>query len=83
MFNKFYPLKLLSAIDIRFSLVIVELKRLKLIKKCLQTMVVSNQWSSYKEDDVGKVQKVKDSFLSDPWWDVVDYIIEFTAPIYL
>ena len=34
------------------------------------------------EDDVGKAQKVKDMILSNRWWDVVDYILEFIAPIY-
>ncbi|XP_030936148.1 uncharacterized protein LOC115961283 [Quercus lobata] len=37
---------------------------------------------SMREDDVGKAQKVKDMILSDCWWDTVDYILEFTAPIY-
>ena len=45
-------------------------------------MAISDQWASYKEDDVGKTQKVKDLILSDQWWDVVDYIIEFVATIY-
>ncbi|XP_030927218.1 uncharacterized protein LOC115953619 [Quercus lobata] len=56
--------------------------RLKLIKRCLQAMAISKQWASYREDDVGKAVKVKDMILSDLWWDKVDYILEFTAPIY-
>ena len=28
-------------------------------------MTISDQWASYKEDDVGKAQKVKDMILSD------------------
>ncbi|KAK9987745.1 hypothetical protein SO802_027984 [Lithocarpus litseifolius] len=82
MFNEFCPLKLLQVADTRFASVVVMLKRLKLIKRCLQAMAVSDQWASYREDDVGKVQKVKDMILSDLWWDKVDYILEFTAPIY-
>ena len=45
MFNEFCPLKLLSAVETRFALDIVVLERLKLIKRCLQTMVISDQWS--------------------------------------
>ena len=45
-------------------------------------MAISEQWASYREDDVGKAQKVKDMILSDLWWDKVDYIFEFIAPIY-
>ena len=82
MFNEFCPLKLLQVADIRFSSIIVMLKRLKLIKRCLQAMVISDQWAAYREDDVGKAQKVKEMILSDRWWDVVDYILEFTTPIY-
>ena len=82
MFNEFCPLKQLQVVDTRFALVIVMLKRLKLIKRCIQAMAISDQWASYREDDVGKAQKVKDLILSDHWWDVVDYIIEFTVPIH-
>ncbi|XP_050291284.1 uncharacterized protein LOC126732443 [Quercus robur] len=82
MFNEFFPLKLLQVADTRFALVVVMLKRLKLIKICLQAMAISDQWASYREDDVGKAQKVKDMILSDLWWDKIDYILKFTAPIY-
>ena len=82
MFNEFCTLKLLQVADTRFASIVVTLKRLKLIKRCLQAMAISEQWASYREDDVGKAQKVKDMILSDLWWDKVDYILEFTAPIY-
>ena len=82
LFNEFCPLKLLQVANTKFVSVVVMLKRLKLIKRCLQAMAISDQWAFYKEDDVGKVQKVKDMILSDHWWDIVDYILEFTAPIY-
>ena len=45
-------------------------------------MAISEQWASYREDDVGKTQKVKDMILSDLWWNKIDYNLEFTAPIY-
>ena len=82
MFNEFCPLKLLQVVDTRFASVVVMLKMLKLIKRFLQAMAINDQWASYREDDVGKVQKVKDMILSDRWWDNIDYILEFIAPIY-
>jgi len=45
-------------------------------------MVISDEWSSYKEDDVAKAQSVKETLLNDNWWMNVDYILAFTAPIY-
>ena len=45
-------------------------------------MAISEQWASYRENDVEKAQNVKDMILSDLWWDKVDYILEFTTPIY-
>ncbi|XP_020265834.1 uncharacterized protein LOC109841315 [Asparagus officinalis] len=45
-------------------------------------MVLSDRWSSYRDDDVGKTQFVKEKVLDNLWWDRVDYIIAFTAPIY-
>ena len=82
MFNEFCPLKLLQVANIGFASVVVMLKMLNLIKRCLQAMTIIDQWAFYGEDDVGKSQKVKEMILSDRWWDVVDYILEFTAPIY-
>ena len=81
MFNEFCPLKLLQVVDTRFASVVVMLKMLNLIKRCLQAMAIIDQWAFYGEDDVGKTQKVKDMILSDLWWDNVDYILEFTTPI--
>ncbi|XP_075644935.1 uncharacterized protein LOC142615903 [Castanea sativa] len=76
------PKALIEVADTRFASVVIMLKRLKLIKRCLQAMAISEQWASYKEDDVGKAQKVKEMILSDLWWDRVDYILEFAVLIY-
>ena len=72
----------LSIAPTRFASTIVILKRFKQLKKGLQEMVISDQWSSYKEDDVAKAKFVKDTFLDDKWWDKVDYILSFTSAIY-
>ena len=45
-------------------------------------MVVSEEWMSYREDDVGKAQTVRDYVLNDLWWDKVAYILRFIEPIY-
>ena len=82
MYNEFVPLKLLSVADTRFASSLVMLKRFKLIKQGLQTMVISDKWSSYKEEDVGKAKFVKDKVLDDVWWDRINFILSFTAPIY-
>ena len=58
------------------------LKRFNLIKRCLQAMVISQEWSSYREDDTGKANFVKEKIVNDDWWDKIDYIIDFTRPIY-
>ena len=82
MFNEFCPLKLLQVVDTRFASIVVMLKKLKLIKRCIQAMAISEKLASYRQDDAGKTQNVKDIILSDLWWDKVDYILEFTTPIY-
>ncbi|XP_065637520.1 uncharacterized protein LOC136070881 [Quercus suber] len=46
MFNEFCPLKLLQVIDTKFASVVIMLKMLKLIKRCLQAMAISDQWAS-------------------------------------
>ncbi|KAJ1418855.1 Ribonuclease H-like superfamily [Sesbania bispinosa] len=60
----------------------VMLKRFRQLKQGLREMVISDQWSSYKEDDIGNVTFVKETLLDDVWWDKVDYILAFTSPIY-
>ena len=82
IFNQFVSLKLLAIAETRFASTIVMLKRLKLIKISLQSMVISNEWNAYREDDVGKATFVKEVVLNDLWWDKVDYILSFTRPIY-
>jgi len=65
MFNRFHSLKLFFVAQTRFASTIVMLKRFKSLKKGLQEMVISDEWSSYKEDDVAKAQSVKEFLLDD------------------
>ncbi|KAL0462383.1 UNVERIFIED_CONTAM: hypothetical protein Slati_0125900 [Sesamum latifolium] len=82
MFNEFSKLKLLVVAETRFASVIVMLKRFKLIKQPLKMMVISKQWSCYRDDDITKARNVKEKLLDDSWWDSIDYILDFTEPIY-
>ncbi|PKU64106.1 hypothetical protein MA16_Dca008012 [Dendrobium catenatum] len=82
MFNDFSNLKMLAVAETRFASVIVMLRRFKKIKNALQAMVISDKWTCYREDDVGKARYVKEKLLDDLWWDVIEYIINFTDPIY-
>ncbi|KAL0418818.1 UNVERIFIED_CONTAM: hypothetical protein Sradi_1295300 [Sesamum radiatum] len=82
MFNEFSKLKLLVVTETRFASVIIMLKRFKLIKQQLKMMVISEQWSCYRDNDVTKAINVKEKLLDDSWWDSIDYILDFTEPIY-
>ena len=55
------------------------LKRLKIIRSLLN-MVICEQWSADREDDVGKATIVRKLVLNDLWWDKVDYILRFIGP---
>ena len=57
MYNNGNSLKLLSVAPIRFASTIVMLKRFRSLKEGLQKMVISPEWSTYKNDDVGKEKK--------------------------
>ncbi|XP_023755302.1 uncharacterized protein LOC111903777 [Lactuca sativa] len=65
IFTKFTPLRLLSVAGSHFASIIVILKRLKLIKRGLQTMFISKEWSSYRLDDTEKANAVKEYILND------------------
>ncbi|XP_061352629.1 uncharacterized protein LOC133297483 [Gastrolobium bilobum] len=82
IFNEFVSLKLLSIADTRFASMIVMLKRFNLIKSGLQNMVISEKWNIYRDDNLGRARHVKEKLLDDCFWDSVDYILAFTAPIY-
>ncbi|KAI8550731.1 hypothetical protein RHMOL_Rhmol06G0130700 [Rhododendron molle] len=80
IFNEFVSLKLLSVAETRFASSIVMLRRFKLIKQSLQSMVISTQWNSHREEQ--GLSFVRETLLNEKWWDKVDYILSFTAPIY-
>ncbi|KAL3828629.1 hypothetical protein ACJIZ3_017431 [Penstemon smallii] len=82
IYNKFPKIKLLAVAETRFASMIILLKRFKLVKHQLQSMVISEQWSCYREEDVAKAKLVKEKLLNDVWWDYVDYILTLTEPIY-
>ncbi|ESQ38049.1 hypothetical protein EUTSA_v10029312mg [Eutrema salsugineum] len=82
IFSKFSPLKLLLVADTRFASIVVMLKRMKLIRYALKAMVISDEWTTYRDDDVGKAMLVREKILNDDWWENVSSIIDFTAPIY-
>lgn len=82
MFNEFVSIKLLLMAKTVFASIIVMFKRFKLTRRGLQAMVISDKWGFYKEDDQGKARFVKEKEVSDDWWDNIDYILSFTAPIY-
>ena len=65
IFNSYSPLKLLAVAETRFASIIIMLKRLFQVKQHLRNMVISEEWMSYKEDDVGKAQTVRDYVLND------------------
>lgn len=82
MYKQFVNLILLSTTETRFASIIILLKRFQVIKKGLLSMVINEQWSQYREDDVQKAAFVKEMILSDQFWDKIDYILKFTDPIY-
>ncbi|XP_057790912.1 uncharacterized protein LOC131008025 [Salvia miltiorrhiza] len=82
MFTEFSKLKLLVVAETRFASMIIMLKRFRDVKCQLQSMVISEQWSMYREDNIEKARIVKEKLLDDGWWDSVGYILRFTKPIY-
>jgi len=82
IFNEYSKLKFLAIADTRFASVIVMLKRFLLLKESLQKMVISDKWTAYKQDDREKTRFVRDKILDEDWWADVNYIIDFTDPIY-
>ncbi|CAL8990500.1 unnamed protein product [Prunus brigantina] len=56
MYKDHCKLKLLSIAETRFAYTLVMIRRFKEVKEGLEQMVISPNWSLYKEDDVGKAR---------------------------
>ncbi|XP_050387208.1 uncharacterized protein LOC126803442 [Argentina anserina] len=82
MFNDQCPLKLLSVAPTRFVSTVIMFKRFKAIKNGLQQIVISTKWDDYRLDDKPKAARVKEMLLDDLMWDDIDYILDFTEPMY-
>jgi hypothetical protein len=82
MFNEFSKLKLLAVAETRFASVVVMLKRFLMAKRALQSMVISDAWESYKDDNSGLAKLVREKILCNQWWENVSYIVDFIEPIY-
>jgi hypothetical protein len=60
MFNEFSKLKLLAVAETRFASVVVMLKRFLMVKRALQSIVIS-----YRDDNSGLAQHVREKILSN------------------
>ncbi|XLR22794.1 hypothetical protein S83_050694 [Arachis hypogaea] len=65
IFNEFNTLKLLNVAPTRFASTNVMLKRFRLLKQDLKEMVISEKWSSYKEDNIGKAEYYSHQWLKE------------------
>jgi hypothetical protein len=74
--------KLLAVAETRFASVVVMLKRFLMEKRALESMVISDAWESYKDDNLGLAKLVREKILCNQWWENVPYIVDFTEPIY-
>jgi hypothetical protein len=83
MLNLFSKLTLLAVAETRFASVVVMLKRFLMVKRTLQSMVISDAWESYKDDNSGLAKHVREKNLCNQWWENVSYIVDFTKPIYV
>nr|XP_023919017.1 uncharacterized protein LOC112030572 [Quercus suber] len=63
--------ELLVVAKTQFASIIIMLKRLFQVKQNLRNVVISEEWMSSREDDVGKAQTMRDYVLNDLWWDKV------------
>ncbi|XP_020415466.1 uncharacterized protein LOC109947990 [Prunus persica] len=82
MYKDHCKLKLLFITETRFASTLVMIRRFKEVKEGLEQMVISPNWSLYKEDDVSKARRVKEQILDEYFWDEIDYILSFIASIY-
>lgn len=81
MFNELMKMKLFTVADTRFASAFIILRRFKTTTKDLQDLALSDQRTTYRNDDAGKTQFVKERVLNDLWWDMIKYIISFINSI--
>ncbi|KAL9680292.1 hypothetical protein QQ045_018170 [Rhodiola kirilowii] len=69
IYLRFSALKLLSVAETRFASIVIMLKRFKIVKSALESMVVCDRWTTYKDDDQAKARFARDTILNEDWWD--------------
>lgn len=52
------------------------------MKRPLETLVLCEEWSTYREYDPAKALIMRTTILDETWWDKVEYVIQFISPMY-
>ena len=51
------------------------------VRQALSSMVISTDWSIWRQSNIERATRIKSMILDDSWWDRVEYLLSFTEPI--
>ncbi|XP_059069163.1 uncharacterized protein LOC131859437 [Cryptomeria japonica] len=81
IFRTFSKLELLKVAETRFACHTLVLRRLVKVREALSSMVINGLWSVWKLAQTERALKVRALILDEKWWDIVEYVLNFTEPI--
>ncbi|XP_017248633.1 uncharacterized protein LOC108219637 [Daucus carota subsp. sativus] len=85
IFSRYSDVKLLKVAETRFASNIIMLTRIRRVREALEKTVMDPDWKKTR-GSLGnaielKSREIKDTLVSDTWWDKIDYFLRFTEPI--
>ncbi|XP_074321651.1 uncharacterized protein LOC141658651 [Silene latifolia] len=85
IFNRHSPVKLLKVAETRFASNTVMATGFSNVKEVLINTVVDADWKKFRVNGKTPVElkdrEVKETLLSDAWWDKLEYLLNFTEPM--
>ncbi|XP_059073578.1 uncharacterized protein LOC131874296 [Cryptomeria japonica] len=81
IFRQFSRLELLKVVETHFASNTIVLRRLVKVKEALSRMVISANWSIWRQSSSTRAAAIKAMILDDSWWDRAKYRLRFVEPI--
>lgn len=85
IFSRYSDVKLLKVAETRFASNIVMVTRIRRVREALEKTVLDPDWKRIRGNLKNVVElksrEIKDTLVSDTWWDKIDYFLKFTDPI--
>ncbi|KAH9291987.1 hypothetical protein KI387_042831, partial [Taxus chinensis] len=82
LFRNFSKKEFLKPVDTRFASYFILLERMSELQEPLQIMIMTQDWTRWRESKTDQGKKVKEVVLRETFWVDMKYIISIIAPVF-